>query len=272
MGSDRPGQNVSELLYERASHGLSVAIALPTLGIVISELALFFGFLNYSLTGHFLTLLLCVLAPLVFTRERSMLQVFALVPVFRLVNLGMPVFFEFTVYWFPFVYAPLFPAMYLLVRSREDIPIEFNPKTLALGFVPSIFFAAALAEIEYSIIAPEALITGWEPGQILLLSAVMLLFVGFVEEVLFRGILQRALTNSLGFWPGILLASFLFGMMHSAYASGPELAFAGVIGFVFGYIYVQTKSILLITVIHGLLNIFLFGYIPINGSFVELLG
>ena len=247
----------------------TAAVVIPTLGIVASETALYFGFLWYSLTGHLVTLLVCVLGPLVLTRELSMFQVFALVPVFRLVNLGMPVFFEFTVYWFPFVYAPLFPAMYLLLRGRDDLSLDFNLRGAGFGLVPGVFLAVVLAEFEYRIIAPDALITGWTIEQILLISVVMLLFVGLVEEILFRGILQRALEKRIGIWPGVLLASALFATMHSAYANVFEIIFAGVIGLLFGVIYIWTKSIIIITVIHGVLNILLFGYLPLHGSFVE---
>jgi membrane protease YdiL (CAAX protease family) len=272
MGPDRPEGDIRTYVQSRARALPPLAVALPTLGVVASELALFFGLLQVSLAGHFLTLLLCVGAPLVFTRDLALFQVFALVPVFRLVNLGMPVFVELTVYWFPFVYVPLFPAMYFVLQNLDDIDLDFNPRALALWFVPAVVAGAVLAEFEYRILRPEALITEWTLGQVLVLGGVMLLFVAFVEEVLFRGILQRALTDRIGFWPGILLASFLFGMMHSAYANGFEIAFAALIGFIFGYIYVRTESLLLITLIHGLLNTFLFGYIPIHGSLVGLLG
>lgn len=270
MWSDITERNVGSYLRKRGIKFPPVSVLLPTVGVVASETALFYGFLQYSLAGHLLTLFLCAFAPLVIPSEASTFQVFALVPVFRLVNLGMPVFFELTLYWFPFVYAPLFPAMYLLVRTREDLVVDFDLRTVGIGLIPGALLAILLAEIEYRIITPEALVTGWTPGQILLITAVMVAFVGFVEEILFRGILQRSLEGSLGFWPGILLASFIFGMMHSAYASGLEILFAAVIGFLFGYVYVRTGSIILVTIIHGLLNVVLFGYIPIHGSLFGL--
>lgn len=44
--------------------------------------------------------------------------------------------------------------------------------------------------------------------------ALISLAAGIGEEMLFRGLLQRLLVGWLGVWPGIALASVLFGLMH----------------------------------------------------------
>jgi hypothetical protein len=87
------------------------AIILPIVGITISEFFLFFGQTQNALWGHLITLLVCTFAPLHFDDDPAMFQAFALVPLFRLVNLGMPIFFELTIYWFPIIYGPLIPAI-----------------------------------------------------------------------------------------------------------------------------------------------------------------
>jgi membrane protease YdiL (CAAX protease family) len=271
MSSDTFQGRVTDVLQGRGVTPPSAAVILPTLGIVASEVALFYGFLYVSLFGHLITLAGCVFAPLATTRDLPMFQVFALVPVFRLVNLGMPVFFELTLYWFPFVYAPLFPAMFLLIVRRPDLHLDVDLRSAVLLMPAGLLLAAVLGEIEYRIIEPAALIAEPSVVQFLLLAAIMVLFVGFVEEVLFRGILQSALIEALGYWPGVLLTSFLFAMMHSAYGTVLEIAFAALIGLVFGVIYTRTRSITLVAVIHGVLNVFLFGFIPVYGSNVPAL-
>lgn len=42
----------------------------------------------------------------------------------------------------------------------------------------------------------------------------MVLFVGLAEELLFRGIIQTDLQRIFGKLPGLLSASYLFGIMH----------------------------------------------------------
>lgn len=249
----------------------SPAILLPMTGILLSEGLLFFGFTWYALWGHLATLILCVLAPLRLDDDVAMFQVFALVPVFRLVNLGMPVFFELTIYWFPLIYGPLIPAAYVIGRAIDAVELSpgWTPALLALPV--AIPLSAFLAAIEYEILSPEALISSWTVEQLAMIGVVMIVFVGFTEELLFRGVLQRALTARLGRWPGILLASAIFGLMHSGYRLPEELIFAGTLGLVFGVVYDWTDSLVLITIMHGILNVFLFAVFPMRGPLTDLL-
>lgn len=62
-----------------------------------------------------------MLAPLKLDYDIAMFQVFALMPVFQLVNLGMPVFFELTVYWFPLIYGPLIPDIYVIGQANNPV-------------------------------------------------------------------------------------------------------------------------------------------------------
>jgi membrane protease YdiL (CAAX protease family) len=244
---------------------LNPVVVLPVIAITLSEIALYAGRTDLALWGHFPTLLGCVFGPLAVDDE-PMLVAFALVPIFRLVNLGMPVFFELTIYWFPLVYMPLFPAIYVVATQADTPEILTNPKLAAAALLPGAAMGALLAEIEYAIIQHDALVPAWTLTDLAFIAFVMFGFVALVEELVYRGILQRALQNRIGRTGGLLIASFLFGMMHSAYGTPAEIAFASGIGLVLGLIYDATDSIVLVTVIHGTLNVFLFAVIPLRGS------
>lgn len=243
-------------------------VVLPTTGIVASEVLLFYGYTGVTLWSHFLTLLACVFVPLFRSDDTESLQMFALLPLFRLVNLGMPTFVELTLFWFPLVYAPVLPAIYLVIRTQPQLGPKFNPRVFGLLLIPSLVVSAFLGEVEWLIISPEALITEWSVTQLLLIAVVMIVFVGFIEELLFRGILQTGLKTHMGQSGAILFVSVLFGLMHSGYGSGLQLLFAGCLGLLYGVTYEYTDSLLLITVMHGVLNVFLFAVVPIYGPFV----
>ena len=259
-------------LRKRGINVPSLAILLPTLGIVLSESLLFFGYVRYALSIHLVTLGVSVFAPLVADDDASMFQLFALLPVFRLVNLGMPVFFELTIYWFPLIYGPLIPAIYVVGQANDLVSLEAGWKAAVLWFplaLPaSVFFGA----VEYAILEPESLVSTWSMVQLILISVIMIGFVGLVEELLFRGVLQQGLQERIGTWPGILVASIIFGLMHSGYRVPEELFFAASLGVVFGVIYNRTDSLALVTIMHGFLNVFLFAVIPLQDSLQNVVG
>ena len=260
--------NVVSTLRKRAITLPFFGIVLPTVGVVASEILLFHEFATFALWGHFLTLLVCVFVPLYGSANTELLQMFALLPLFRLVTLGMPVFVELTLFWFPLVYAPVLPAVYLVIRAQPHLRPRFNSRAFGLLLVPALIVSAFLGEIEWLIITPEALITEWSLTQLLLITVVMIGFVGFIEELLFRGILQTGLKTYFGRWGSILFVSALFGLMHSGYGSGLQLLFAGCLGLLYGVTYEYTDSLLLITVMHGILNVFLFAVVPTYTPFI----
>lgn len=254
-------------------HGIVLpgwSIILPLLGVVTSETLLFFGFVRATSVGYVLTLLICVLGPLSLDGDVAVFQAFALIPVFRLVNLGMPVFVERTIYWFPLIYGALIPATYVIGQTNESVSLEPGWKPAVVALPLAVPVTALLGIIEYRILRPEALIPEWNVVQLVVLTVIMVGFVGLVEELIFRGVLQRTLTARLGTWPGIFLTSAIFGLMHAGYRLPEELLFATCIGLLFGFIYNKTDSIALITVMHGLLNVFLFAIIPLQGTLREL--
>lgn len=87
----------------------------------------------------------------------------------------------------------------------------------------------------------------WEWFTVLGAAAVI---PALAEEVAFRGFLQRGLELRLGRWPGILLTSLAFGLIHGI-TRAPT---AFVLGALLGWIASRTGSILPTIVAHGLIN------------------
>jgi membrane protease YdiL (CAAX protease family) len=91
----------------------------------------------------------------------------------------------------------------------------------------------------------------------------MFVFVGAVEELIFRSILQTRLENALGLKSGVFLSGALFGIMHSSYGILNEILFAGIFGIILGFIFQKTRSFPFILLIHVSANVLLFGIFPI---------
>lgn len=74
-----------------------------------------------------------------------------------------------------------------------------------------------------------------------------------VEEVLFRGMLQNALTKYLPIWAAILLSSFLFALVHGQPYAIPGLMSLSI---AFGYLYHRTGSLRTNIILHMANNAF----------------
>lgn len=249
----------------------SLPVFLALLGIGASEAAVFYGYAEYALWGNLLTLVYCTLAPVRFRDDASLFQALVLLPVFRLVNLGMPVFFELTIYWLPMVYAPFIPAAYIVARSQPSVRLSVGHRGSWLVLPVAVAASAVLGIVEYAVISPQALVPAWDTANLLLAAIVVFSFVAVVEELLYRGIVQRVFQHRLGRWSGLVVASLLFGLVHSGYGIHQELLFAAAVGFLFGLVYDYTESFPLVVLMHGVLNFVLFVVVPYHPWLVPAL-
>jgi membrane protease YdiL (CAAX protease family) len=183
----------------------------------------------------------------------------------RLVNLSIPVFYETTLYSLIFIYSLLaVPAIIAATQqgfTRSQLGITFNKLWL---YIPlSVVLGLLLAEGEYLIIRTSYLIPDLSIFNLLTLSVIMIFFVGVVEEIIFRSVLQNRLQMVFGNFTGIIFTSVLFGLMHSAYGNIYEVLYASFVGLFIGFLFYRTRSLPLAALIHGFINVFLFGIIPL---------
>ena len=239
---------------------------IPIITIIFSELLIFEGRLNEASIAYTLLLLILSFSTAVTKKQevREIHQAFLLLPIFRLVNLSMPIFSEINLYSFVFIYAPLTIPLVIAINYQKTI-FEKKRGTLKkiLTQVPlAVLAALVFGEAEYMLIGSKALISDSDPANILVFIIIMIFIVGLIEEFIFRAILQKRLEKFLGPTSGILLASLLFGIMHSGYGTPSEMVFTFLVGCFLGYCFYRTRSLTFVIMINGLINIFLFGIIP----------
>jgi uncharacterized protein len=85
------------------------------------------------------------------------------------------------------------------------------------------------------------------PLNVAVRFAAVALIAPVAEEILFRGLLQKALERHLGKWGGLILASILFGLVHGQPKALPMLA---LLGLALGYVYQRTGSLRLPILMH----------------------
>ena len=247
--------------------------AVYLLGIILAELITNLANPQVGMILHGL-LLIVLLVHGAHVERRPLRQLFyalSLAPLIRLMSLSLPLS-EFPMgYWYLIVGAPL-----LIAGVISSHTIGFNRGMLGLKFhaIPIQILAGTsgiiLGYLEYLILKPDPLAEKLTLEQIWLPALILLIFTGFLEEFVFRGIMQYAAIRSLG-RIGIWYIAAVFAAMHIGYRSLLDIIFVFVAAMFFGLITHRTGSILGVTLAHGLTNIGLFLIFPFLFSTPETL-
>lgn len=194
----------------------------------------------------------------------------ALVPLIRIVSLAMPLDQIFAkwdwlprVWQYPIIYIPLLVATVQVVRllGYRWSEIGFQMKRLSVQMVIALS-GFVFGVVEYFILTHEAETAGPILQESWLLSAILLLVTtGFVEELMFRGVLQRSAVELFGWW-GIVYISYLFAIVHLIHNSLLDIVFVFVVALFFGWVVKKTGSLFGVTLSHGVANIVLFLVAP----------
>ncbi|OPX81375.1 MAG: CAAX amino terminal protease self- immunity [Methanosaeta sp. PtaB.Bin005] len=246
-------------------------LLIPVFLILLAEILIFYGKPEAAMPIHALNLVFLSLST-IFVNNRTY-PALMLLPLFRLLNVAMPVFFHLTLYSYVLVYAPMFIPMYMILKERfitaEEAGLTFERFWF---FLPvSISMGLALGWGEYMVIKPQMLVVDNDLQQMLILALTMIFFVGIVEEFVFRSSLQTVLQERIGLIGGLVLASVIFGFMHSGYHLTLELLYVSLAGLAFGVLFWLSKSLPVVSLSHGVTNISLFLIVPLRPEILPYL-
>ena len=90
----------------------------------------------------------------------------------------------------------------------------------------------------------------------------MLQYTGFVEELIFRGVLQQTAVEVFGSWWGIVYVSLLFAVLHIGFLSLIDVVFVFFVSLFFGWVVKKKGSLFGVTLAHGITNILLYLVVP----------
>lgn len=274
MEPDNRRQETGTAAVHMGKSNEKIMIMLPVMAILMAELLLFLRRMEYAIWLHVIVLISLALFTIRIheTGIYRIYQTLMLLPLLRLVNISMPIFFDLTLYSYVFVYTPLIIPVYFVAVHQKftAVQIGLTRKNLKLFIPAAVIIGFLIAEGEYYLIQPGYLIPDMSLWNVLKLSIVMILFIGVIEELIFRSLIQTRFEEFFGMFSGLLLTSVLFGIMHSGYGTVYEMLFTCLAGFIIGYLFQRTRSFPLIALIHGIVNIFLFGLIPHLGQTLGL--
>jgi uncharacterized protein len=194
--------------------------------------------------------------------SRRLALALTLAPLIRVLSLSLPLFRFPQVAWYPIVAVPLLLSTVVIIRllglSRKDLGLQLGKLPLQLMIVGG---GLGLGAAEYYILQPAPLLNTYSWETLVLPALSLVIFTGFTEELIFRGLLQHVARPTLGRW-ALLYVALLFAVLHIGYLSVLDVLFVFAVGMLFGEIVRRGGSILGVTLAHGLTNVTLFLIMP----------
>ncbi|MEM2046190.1 MAG: CPBP family intramembrane glutamic endopeptidase [Candidatus Bathyarchaeia archaeon] len=194
---------------------------------------------------------------------RETVEIICLLQIYMLLISSLP--------WFFISQSLLIPATYSILLALCLWHIKESTLTWEeLGFkkasikhtIIAIAAAIPLGAIEYSILKPPPPTPAISISYLLQTAFYMFLFVGFIEELLFRGILMKNLEKYMSQKSALILQSLIFAILHLTWRSTWEVIFVFIAGIAFGLLFIKSKSLIPPTIAHGLGNTLLMGIFP----------
>ena len=194
-----------------------------------------------------------------------------LAPLIRILSLSLPLLLFPLIYWYFIVSVPLFVATFVTIWTLgyrlADIGLNLRAGPLQMLVALT---GLTLGVFEYSILRPDPLTAGPTLQDVWLPALILLFCTGFAEELIFRGIMQRAARAVLGWW-GVVYVAIIFAVLHVGYHSVADVVFVFFVAMFFGLVTAYTRSILGVSLAHGLTNILLFLTLPFGKNPFDLL-
>jgi membrane protease YdiL (CAAX protease family) len=184
----------------------------------------------------------------------------------RILSLSMPFSHFSMISWFLIISIPLFIAAFAYISIRgiplKDIGLTFSqPRYLPIeAAIVLLAFPFAIAEYHALKLSPVLEIG---PTSLVTASLIFIICTGFLEELLFRGLMQSNAIMIMGKLGGILWLSALFASMHIGHLSLVDCLLAFSLGFIYSIVREKTGSIYGISVSHGVMNVILFFVVPL---------
>jgi membrane protease YdiL (CAAX protease family) len=190
----------------------------------------------------------------------------ALIPLIRIFSFVLPLTQIPQIWWYPIIYLPLLVAVvavaYILGYKPSDIGVTLRYWPLQL---PIAFLGLGLGYVEYIILSPQPLVASLTWSNAWLPSLLLFVSTGVVEELIFRGVMQKSAVDMFGD-NGIIYVSLIFAVLHVGWAIGPnvtglaslDLVFVFGVALLFGWLVKKTGSLLGVAMCHGVINIVLF--------------
>jgi len=163
------------------------------------------------------------------------------------------------------------PSLYLLIFLMCLLFISVKKVDLkGLGFqkgmiplpvqvLTGLSIGVLSGSTEYILLKPPPISPVGDPLHFTIyILFMMMILVSFPEEILFRGLLQKSMSQVLPPWVAIQMTSVQFGLMHLGWRNPIEVLFAFSMGLIMGFLFWKSESLVAPILLHGVGNVVMF--------------
>ncbi len=192
----------------------------------------------------------------------AMVMALMLTPLIRIISLTLPLSQIDAPYRYLFAGIPMLIGAVAVARY-----VGLRPSWMGLIWrdtrwqIIAVAVSICLGFIEWEILQPNALgalpwtAAGWLPALSVAAAT------GLPEELIFRGIMQTVARPLIGRL-NVLYVSLVFAVLHIGYQNAIDFGFVLGVGLFYGVVFERTRSIIGISIGHGVANAVLFFVVP----------
>jgi uncharacterized protein len=190
--------------------------------------------------------------------EQTLLLTVALVAAVRVLGLIEPLASLVPSFTSVAIAVPTLVGIALVVRvarySRRELGLFIDRRVAWISLALTLP-SAALGFVISNLVQPVALDSERSIAGIVASASVLALTTGLIEEMLFRGLIQRAAANCLGPLPGLLYVSVLYTVLASATWNAVGIAVVFTIALALAAVTTYTRSVVPAAAAHASLNV-----------------
>ena len=216
-----------------------------------------------GLAFYFMILIMLMIPNTVSRNEgsRSMWLALGLVPLMRIVSLVIPIAEISEIYWYLMIAIPVFVGAFIVMRNLKiGLPEVGLNGNMLLAQIVVAALGIGLGLADYLILKPQALNSELTIQATLFPAFILLVFSGFLEELVFRGIIQKE-ASAIGSLGWVYVALF-YSVLQMGLGSPLQFVFALGVSLFYGWIVKATGSIIGVSLSHGLLIVGMFLVFP----------
>jgi membrane protease YdiL (CAAX protease family) len=184
-----------------------------------------------------------------------LLPVLAQISLLRVLSVVAPAANVPSRYWYALVGMPALLGAVLVARligvswRAAGLKLQFDLRQLAVAAS-----GIPLGLIGYALVRPSSPADADSWRSVALTAPFVIVFVGVLEEVLFRGLLQQVASRSMGVL-AVAWSSLIFGIMYLGSGSLLYTLFMTFCGLLFGWCYSRDAALWSVIVAHALLAV-----------------